>query len=229
MSLYPERTASTAGRLAPGHLTADHLTADQIDDHLIGDLAPAPAAHLAACDLCAQRVATAASPLADFHSVSTAWSERRSATLPMPLPTPQRPVWQRYTSWATASLTLAFGMAFINATHQFSLRTVTPQPVPTARSLSAAQTATPQTAAAHAIASLAALHPAAHRILSSPAPAFTETASTAPLPQPTQISADNHMLRAIDASFAPSADSPAALGLMPDAAPGSRPPASLQD
>jgi hypothetical protein len=215
-------------------LTADHLTADQIDDHLIGDLAPAPAAHLAACDLCAERVAAAASPLADFHSVSTAWSERRSATLPMPVPTPQRPVWQRYTSWATASLTLAFGMAFINATHQFSLRTVTPQPVPTAPSLFISQTpaspaAAPQTAAAHAIDSLAALHPAARRILSSPAPAFTETASTAPLPQPTQISADNHMLRAIDASFAPSADSPAALGLMPDAAPGSRPPASLQD
>jgi hypothetical protein len=220
MNLYPDRTASTAGHRAPGHLTAD-----QIDDHLIGDLAPAPAAHLAACDLCAERVATAASPLADFHSVSTAWSERRSATLPIPVAAPQRPVWQRYTSWATASLTLAFGMAFINASHQFSLRTVTPQPIPTAPSLFASQAAAPQTTAPQAIASI----PTAPRILASHAPAFTETASIAPVPHPTQISADNHMLRAIDASFDPSADSPAALGLMPDAAPSSRPPASLQD
>jgi hypothetical protein len=210
MNVYPDLEVSNA----------DHLTADQIDDQLIGDLAPAPAAHLAACSLCAERVATAASPIADFHNVSTAWSERRSATLPIPVVSQQRPLWQRYTSWATASLTLAFGMAFINATHQFSLRTVTPQPVPTAQSLAAPQT----------IASLpTAPEPTAPRILASPAPALTETASIAPAPHATQISADNHMLRAIDASFDPSADSPASLGLMPAAAPGPRPPASIQD
>ena len=228
MNNHPDQLAFIAAESSAARLT-HHLTPDQIDDLLIGDLAATPAAHLAACTLCAERVAAARSPIASFQQVSTAWSERRSATLPIPLASPQRPVWQRYTSWATASLTLAFGMAFINASHQFSLRTVTPQPVPTAPSLLASRTAAPQTAAAHAIASLAALHPTAHRILSSPAPAFTETASTAPMPQPTQISADNHMLRAIDASFAPSADSPAALGLLPDAAPSSRPPASLQD
>lgn len=219
MNVYPDQEASSASHLAASHLIAVHLTDDQIDDHLIGDLAPAPAAHLAACTLCAERVATAASPIADFHNVSTAWSERRSATLPIPVVSQQRPIWQRYTSWATASLTLAFGMAFINASHQFSLRTVTPQPAPTARSLAASQTVALQT-----IASL----PAAPRSLASPAPTLMETASIAPAPHVTQLSADNHMLRAIDASFDPSADSPATLGLMP-AAPSSHPPASIQD
>ena len=104
------------------HLTPDqhHLTPDQLDDHLIGDLDPTAAAHLAACALCANRAAAAASPIASFQQVSTAWSERRSATLPIPVATAQRPVWQRHMAWATASLSLAFGVAFINASHQFS-------------------------------------------------------------------------------------------------------------
>jgi hypothetical protein len=202
MTVYPDLEVSTT----------DHLTADQIDDQLIGDLAAAPAAHLAACSFCAERVSAAASPLADFQNVSKAWSERRSATLPIPVLSQPRPLWQRYTSWATASLTLAFGMAFLNANHQFSLRTITPQPAPTTQPLVASQTITPQA-----------------RILAPQAPALTETASVTPAPHATQISADNHMLRAIDASFDPSADSPAALGLMPATAAGSRPPASVQD
>jgi hypothetical protein len=205
MNSYPELYSSSADPLA-----ADHLTADQVDDQLIGDLAAAPAAHLAACSLCADRVATAASPMADFQNVSTAWSERRSATLPIPVPTQQRPVWQRHMAWATASLSLAFGIAFLNASHQFSLQTSRPQP------------ASVQSAAAQPNAVL-------QSTVSPKALALTEAASIAPAPRATQISADNHMLRAIDASFDPSADSPAALGLMPAAAPGSRPPASIQD
>jgi hypothetical protein len=203
MNSYPELYPSSADPLA-----ADHLTADQIDDQLLGDLAAAPAAHLAACSLCAERVAQAASPMASFQNVSTAWSERRSATLPIPVPTQQRPIWQRHMAWATASLSLAFGIAFLNASHQFSLQTSRPQPAPV------------QSAAAQLIQ---------QPTVSPKALALTETASLAPAPRPTQISADNHMLRAIDASFDPSADSPAALGLMPTAAPGSRPPASIQD
>ncbi len=128
MNAYPDLDISSANALAAGHLTDD-----QIDDQLIGDLAAAPAAHLAACSLCAERVATAASPLSDFQNVSTAWSERRSATLPIPVLSQPRPLWQRYTAWATASLTLAFGMAFLNANHQFSLRTAAPLPAPVAQ------------------------------------------------------------------------------------------------
>ena len=107
---------------------ADHLTADQIDDHLIGDLAAAPAAHLAACSLCTDRVAAVANPIASFQHVATAWSERRSATLPIPVPTQQQPLWQRHTAWASACLTLAVGVALINASHQFSIRPPRPNP-----------------------------------------------------------------------------------------------------
>ena len=207
MNAYPDLDISSANALAAGHLTDD-----QIDDQLIGDLAAAPAAHLAACSLCAERVAAAASPLSDFQNVSTAWSERRSATLPIPVLSQPRPLWQRYTSWATASLTLAFGMAFLNANHQFSLRTAAPLPAPTAQPASPAIAA--QTVASQTVAFLATPR---------------SLAPQSPAPHATQLSADNHMLRAIDASFDPSADSPAALGLMPAAAPGSRPPASVQD
>jgi hypothetical protein len=178
-------------------LTESHLTETQLDDHLIGDLAPIPAAHLAACALCTQRAEAAAAPIASFQHVSTAWSERRSATLPIPAPTQNRPLWQRHMAWATASLSLAFGIAFLNATRPFAFN-ATPQPAPTVAATAAAgqpPTLTPK----------------------------------APAPRTTQISADNHMLQAIDASLDPSTDSPAALGLTPAAASTTGPPASIQD
>jgi hypothetical protein len=180
-------------------LNPKHLTPDQIDDHLIGDLAPAPAAHLAACTLCSDRVSAAASPIASFQQVSTAWSERRSATLPLPVPAVQRTIWQRHMAWATASLSLAFGIAIINASHQFSFDTTQPMPAPSA-------------------AVSAQLTPVQQPVI---APRAAQSA--------TQLSADNHMLRAIDTSLDPSTDSPTALGLAPAAAIRNGPPTSIQD
>ena len=123
-----------------------------------------------------------------------------------PHPT-ERPSWQRHTAWATATLSMALGFAFINATHQFSILN-TPQPAPVAAT-------SPQLARVQ--------QPTLN------APALTETASASRAPRAVQIAADNHMLQAIDASLAPSTDSPAALGLQPAAAPNPGPPASLQD
>jgi len=201
MNSHPDQLASIPAEFSADH----HLTPDQLDDHLIGDLAPAPAAHLAACPLCAERVALARSPISSFQQVSTAWSERRSATLPIPIPT-QRPSWQRHTAWATATLSMALGFAFINATHQFSvLNTPQPAPATSARFTPVQQPVGPK------------------------ARLFPETASLAPSPRATHISADNHMLRAIDASLDPSTDSPAALGLLPAAAPNTGPLTSIQD
>ena len=202
MNSHPDQLASIPAEFSAAH----HLTPDQLDDHLIGDLAPAPAAHLAACPLCAERVALARSPISSFQQVSTAWSERRSATLPIPIPT-QRPSWQRHTAWATATLSMALGFAFINATHQFSVLS-TPQPAP---------------------ATSARLTPIQQPVIAPKTPVFTETASLAPSPRTTHISADNHMLRAIDASLDPSTDSPAALGLLPAAAPNTGSLTSIQD
>ena len=203
MNFHPDQKLSIA---------ALHLTPDQVDDHLIGDLAAAPSAHLAACTLCAERVAAARFPIASFQQVSTAWSERRSATLPIPVPS-QRPSWQRHTAWATATLSMALGFAFINATHQFSILN-TSEPAP--------------------ITSTSAQSPRIQQAVVAPkATGLTETASIASPPRvahfATQISADNHMLRAIDASLDPSTDSPAALGLQPAAAPDPGPLALIQD
>ncbi len=204
MNSFPDQILNHAAQSS----FTGHLTPDQIDDYLIGDLAPTPAAHLAGCNLCAQRVAAEASPIATFQQVSTAWSERRSATLPIPVPTDQRPIWQRHMAWATASLSLAFGISLINATHQFSFDS-TPQATPTAVRLTPAR-----------------------QPVAVPQP-LAQTASVAPAPRAprfaTQVAADNHMLRAIDASLDPSNDSPAALGLTSAAAITTGPPTSIQD
>ena len=202
--LYPNRATEAAG----------HLTADQIDDHLIGDLATAAAVHLAACSLCAERVAAVANPIASFQHIATAWSERRSATLPIPVPAQQQPLWQRHMAWASACLTLAVGVALINASHQFSILTA-PQPV-----VSAVAQPSP-------VLLSTAQQPAAPM-----APALTETASIAPAAHASQtatIATDNHMLRAVDAAVDPFAESPAALGLLPDGSHSTRPPTSIQD
>ncbi len=210
MNSHPDHLASIPAESFAARLTPDHLTPDQIDDHLIGDLAPAPAAHLDACSLCAERVALARSPIASFQQVSTAWSERRSATLPIPIPAEQRSSWQRHTAWATATLSMALGFAFINATHQFSILNTQPAPVATAQLTPAQQPApAPKTSVLTATASVA------------PAPHVVRLAA--------RISADNHMLQAIDASLDPSSDSPAALGLTPAPAPNTGTLTSIQD
>jgi hypothetical protein len=197
MNFNPDRYSKPAIEAA-----ADHLTADQIDDHLIGDLATAPTAHLATCSLCADRVAAVANPIASFQHVATAWSERRSATLPMPVPVQQQPIWQRHMAWASACLTLAVGVALINASHQFSIQTAAP-------SVAAEAITGPQAIAQPKVAAL------------------TETASVAPSAHTTQIAADNHMLRAVNDAFDPFAESPADLGLTDNHS--NRPPTSIQD
>ncbi|MGA7156861.1 MAG: hypothetical protein WBY53_08455, partial [Acidobacteriaceae bacterium] len=121
MNAYPDLCTTSA----VNQIAAPHLTDDQIDDQLIGDVAPAAAAHLAACALCAERVAALLSPIDSFDSVSSAWSERRSATLPIPVSTPSRPLWQRNSAWAMASLAFAFGLAFLNASRQLSVQPTT--------------------------------------------------------------------------------------------------------
>jgi hypothetical protein len=169
----------------------EHLSDDQIDDHLIGDLASEPSAHLAECAHCCERVALAAAPIASFDSVTMAWSERRSATLPIPDLSAQRPLWQRHMTSAMACFTFVLGVALINADHQIASKTAQLQP--------AHQNSTFQAAV--------------------PAPVPTETASVTLAPQfappDAQISTDNQMLKAVDDEIQPSLDSPSALGLEP--------------
>jgi hypothetical protein len=181
----------------------DHLSDDQIDDQLIGDLAAEPAAHLATCSDCSHRVALAAAPITSFDSVTMAWSERRSATLPLPDLSGQKPLWQRHMSSAMACFTFVLGVALINANHEVAFKA----------------------------AALHSAQPASTLQAVTPAPALTETASINIAPPEAQISADNLMLKAVDTELQPSAESPSALGLEPvsDPAPRPRTTVSVQD
>lgn len=163
-----------------------HLSEDEIDDQLIGDLAAAPAAHLDACALCNHRVSQAQDPIASFQSLSMAWSERRSATLPIPNRSMNRPLWQRRAAWLTACSALAAGIAFTNAGHRASL---TPDVQPA--QVQPAQQAAPQ------------------------ASAVDQASSDAAAPAAEQISADNQMLQAIDDEIHAVPNSAATLGLDP--------------
>jgi hypothetical protein len=95
-----------------------HLTEDQLDDHLIGDLAAAPAAHLTACPYCTARVADAAGPLANFREVSLAWGERKSATSPIPSPSSATGSWERRFSYALAGAAIAAGLGMLSSAHR---------------------------------------------------------------------------------------------------------------
>ena len=164
----------------------EHLSDDQLDDHLLGDLAAAPAAHLAACALCNESAALAAAPIASFQAVSIAWSERRSATMPLPVLTGHGPVWQRRMVVAMSAFAFAAGVALTNVSHKASVSTASAEAAP----------ASTQTAPLVETAS----NDATPQLLSAGAD---------------RISADNRMLKAIDTELDASADSasPATLGL----------------
>ena len=166
--------------------SAHHLSDDQLDDHLIGDLAPEPAAHLAACTHCTDRLAAAAAPIATFESVTMAWSERRSATLPLPDLSAVRPLWQRHMTTAMACFTFAIGFALINANHPFAPTDT--QPIS---------------------------HEAATAHIAFPTPVFTHANGVHTAHPQAQLAADNQMLQAVDTELQPDADNPSALGLEP--------------
>jgi hypothetical protein len=193
LDLYSSPMPHGSASLSHGHaqLSEDqshaHLSDSQIDDQLIGDLAARPAAHLAACPICTDRVAAAASPLDSFQSVTMAWSERRAATLPISDFTRQQPFWQRHMAWAAACFVFAIGIALTNAGHQVVIRTAELQPMQ--------QDSTQQAAPSSAV--------------------LTETASATAAPREAQMFADNQLLKAIDDDLDTSADSPATLGIEP--------------
>jgi hypothetical protein len=221
-----------------------HLTPPQIEDYLIGDLAAAPAAHLATCSECAERVLAARSPLESFRLVATAWSERRSAALPAPSPISRQSRWQLRSSWATACLTLAVGIALSNAfSGSFSGKgesswPLNPVSTPVSTLVTASSVAsfalnvtTAQAGTNTDLQSAANCGPAIHHPATqgyarhSPAPGG---GSPEPAPSAAQIAAENHMLQAIEAASNPSADNPVTLGLVSlNASDGQ--PSSVQD
>lgn len=63
-----------------------HLQEEQINEALMGCLAEDASVHLAWCAVCQQQVAAVRLPIESFKTLSLAWSERRSATMPTELP-----------------------------------------------------------------------------------------------------------------------------------------------
>lgn len=185
-----------------------HLSAEHLDDHLIGCLDAERAAHLAACPLCSRRAAAAAAPLTSFQRVSTAWSERRSATLTVPAHPRQRPVWQRNLGWATACLTVAVGIAITTSSQAWL-----------ALGNSGQQPTSLQTEQANAV----------HQDSAQQDTAQDDGPDTSANPHLDQVSADNRMLHDIDSALDTSAETPAALGLQTPNDQSTAPPAALQD
>ena len=171
--------------------STQHLTEDQIDDLLIGDLAAEPAAHLAGCDPCQERVAAAQAPIASFKAISLAWSERRSATMPVKLPQMESSGWQRYATWAaTATAVLVVALIVPMTRHESRPATVAPATMAAAASVSSQTTAAPVVA-----------QPQSRTV------AAVRSVTQAPTEE--QIARDNQMLQAINIELDASVQSPA--------------------
>jgi hypothetical protein len=177
-------------------LMGAHLTEEQIDAELLGDLGEQPAEHLASCAECTERVTQAAVPLASFRATTMAWSERRSATMPMPAVEAQGLVWQRRMRWVMASFVLGAGIVLVNYRHNEMTASV-----------QEAQAAAPQDAVPVAPVKMASAAPT----LLAATTAVAQTASVAA--DNDRFAADNTMLKAVAVELNASVDSPAVLGL----------------
>jgi hypothetical protein len=172
-----------------------HLSEEQIDEQLLGELGSAAAAHLAVCLTCTARVAEAAEPIADFRDVTMAWSERRSATMPLPVVAGDSLVWQRRMGWATTAFALALGISLLSNGRKVTPETASMQPDQTVEAPMTAATVTSRVAAA---------------------PHFVEAAqNTSGTTAGDRYAGDNRMLQAIDTELDASVESPATLGIEP--------------
>ena len=173
--------------------TTAHLSEEQIDDQLLGELGHVAAAHLVACEHCTARVTEAAEPIADFRDVSIAWSERRSATMPLPVVARDGLLWQRRMGWATTAFAFALGFSLLSNGHKVATETASLQMEQTADAPIAAQTAS--------------------RIAAAPRMVAVEAVQSTSGNAADRYAGDNRMLQAIDTELDASVESPATLGL----------------
>ena len=170
-------------KISAQHLSPEHLSPDELESVLIGDAAPESTAHLAACEPCKAALAELEAPLAGFRAVTLAWSERRSATMPLrDLEASQSraaAAWRkRFALSAGLAAALAIGVA-VPVLHYEATPSDEAQSQPSAQAAATTETA---------------------------------SAASEESPQQ-QIARDNQMLRAIDQELSSSVESPAALGL----------------
>ena len=174
-----------------------HLSDDQILNTLYGDVSAGVAAHLANCSVCSRRVAEAEAPIASFKAMTLAWSERRSATLPLQPPAAPPLAWHRRAVMAaTATAALLLGISVPLARHE----------APSSRAVTAPTTVAPSSAAEVATVSTPALSAAMQHVAAEAPSAVEETQAK---PQDEQIARDNQMLQNIDRALDNSVESPA--------------------
>ena len=164
----------------------DHLSDEQIDDQLMGDLDGVGAAHLAECAQCTQRVAEASEPIATFRDVTIAWSERRSATMPIPVVQAEVLVWQRRAGWAMTACALVVGFSITNTGRKMEMLRISEQ---------SAQTAGASVATERVNVAVSVNRGVGEEVASE------------------QYAGDNKMLKAIDNELDASTETPAAMGL----------------
>jgi hypothetical protein len=189
-----------------------HLTQAQIDDHLIGDLAPTETAHLTGCADCTARATQAIAPIANFRAMATEWSERRSATLPLPAFAAQHPRWSRRVATGSAiAAILAIAVTVPVMRHQEHRQTAQ------------MNSAAPSESQTKTVATAASISPA---VIAAPAIKTLDAVN-----QQETISRDNRMLQAINSELDASVENSSTLGLEPVSEEQSQPPlaAPLQD
>jgi anti-sigma factor RsiW len=159
-----------------------HLTEEQIDDLLIGSLEPAEAVqmreHAAGCEACAARLSELEAPIASFKAVTLAWSERRSATLPVrPAAKRAGPRWSLGLAWGSLAAAALLAAVIPVLRHEQNVRV---------------QQAYQAIQRTDKTATSAAAQPA------NPASAQNDSASTAVPENAQEIAADNRMLAMVD-------------------------------
>ena len=174
-----------------------HLSDDQILNTLSGDVSAGVAAHLANCSVCSRRVAEAEAPIASFKAMTLAWSERRSATLPLQPPAAPPLAWHRRAVMAaTATAALLLGISVPLARHE----------APSAPAVTVPTAVAPSSTSEVATISTPALSAAMQHEAAEAPSAVGETQAK---PQDEQIARDNQMLQNIDRALDNSVESPA--------------------
>ena len=174
-----------------------HLSDDQILNTLYGDVSAGVAAHLANCSVCSRRVAEAEAPIASFKAMTLAWSERRSATLPLQPPAAPPLAWHRRAVLAaTATAALLVGISVPLARNEAH----------SAPAVTSHATVAPSPAAEVARVSAPTLTAAMQHETPEASVAVENTQIK---PQDEQIARDNQMLQNIDRALDNSVESPA--------------------
>lgn len=183
-----------------------HLNEEQLDDILLGEADPTVLAHCEVCTTCAARVNEMRDAITSFTTLTLAWSERRSATLPAP-PMTDGSLWRRKLNWALGAAVLVVGVMVLPLTMRTSSH---PPTITASNKAEAAPLETSSVAESSSVDASSTLdEPNSDDASSSVASSDTAAQPAASSAHFACVAADNRMLHAIDAELDASVASPA--------------------